>query len=53
MIDVITRAKFNKDIADMQNANKEIKEIKKNAPRPVVYPIDTQPAKKARIEVGL
>ena len=45
-MDVIYRAKFEKDKAEDDKAYKATIEIKQRAPSPVVYPINTQQVKK-------
>ena len=47
-MDVMDRAKFEKDKAEDDESYKAIIEIKQQAPSPVVYPINTQPVKKVR-----
>lgn len=51
MIDVEVRAKLKKDIAQDDEAYKEIKATKEIAPRPVVYPINVEQTKRVRFNL--
>ena len=50
-MDVMDRAKFEKDNAEDDEAYKEIKATKEIAPRPVVYPINVERTERVRFNL--